>query len=106
MYGQRRPMEAPVNVGDEIEVTIESVGEKGDGVAKVNGFVLFVPGTRKGDQVKVKVTKVLRNVGFAEVVGKSEKPQQPEEQATEEPRAEPQEEEPSAEDTENFGEEQ
>ena len=33
----------PVNVGDEIDVKIEAVGEKGDGVAKVKGFVLFVP---------------------------------------------------------------
>ena len=30
----------PVNVGDEIDVKIEAVGEKGDGVAKVKGFVL------------------------------------------------------------------
>jgi len=32
----------PVNVGDEIDVRIEAVGEKGDGVAKKDGFVLFV----------------------------------------------------------------
>ncbi|PIN78502.1 deoxyribonuclease, partial [Candidatus Woesearchaeota archaeon CG10_big_fil_rev_8_21_14_0_10_34_8] len=35
---------APVQVGEELDVTIEAVGEKGDGVAKKNGFVLFVPG--------------------------------------------------------------
>ena len=56
----------PVQVGDEIEVEIESVGEKGDGLAKVSGFVLFVPDTQKGDMVKV--TRVLTKVGFAEIV--------------------------------------
>jgi len=34
----------PVEQGDEIEVTIESTGAKGDGIAKVNNFVVIVPG--------------------------------------------------------------
>lgn len=60
---------APVRVGDELDVTIEAVGEKGDGVAKKDGFVLFVPGVQQGDRVRIRVTKVLRKVGFAEKVG-------------------------------------
>lgn len=63
---------APVHVGEEVDVKIEAVGEKGDGIAKVKGFVLFVPNTKAGDEVKVKVTKVLRKVGFAEVVGQAD----------------------------------
>jgi predicted RNA-binding protein with TRAM domain len=62
---------APVRVGEEIDVTIEGNGEKGDGIAKVNGFVIFVPNVSKGDTVKIKITKVLKKVGFAEVVGSS-----------------------------------
>lgn len=58
----------PVQVGDEMEVEIESVGEKGDGLAKVSGFVLFVPHTKQGDMVKIRVTRVLTKVGFAEIV--------------------------------------
>ena len=60
---------APVNVGDELDVTIEAVGGKGDGIAKIKGFVIFVPNVKKGDNVKVRITKVLRKVGFGEVVG-------------------------------------
>lgn len=60
--------DAPVREGDEIEVTIEAIGEKGDGLAKVSGYVLFVPGTKAGDVVKIRVTKTLARVGFAEVV--------------------------------------
>jgi predicted RNA-binding protein with TRAM domain len=59
---------SPVNVGDEFDVEIETIGEKGDGLAKVKGFVLFMPGTKEGDKVKVRVTKVFRKVGFAEIV--------------------------------------
>ena len=66
------PSFAPVKVGDEMEVTIEGVGEKGDGIARINRFVIFVPGTKQGEKVKVKITKVVRKVGFGEVVGRSE----------------------------------
>jgi predicted RNA-binding protein with TRAM domain len=123
MYGQSRgfgPRKvAPVQIGDELDVEIESVGEKGDGVAKIEGFVLFIPGVQKGDKVKIKVTKVFRKVGFAEVVGQSEgktEEEKPatEEESSEEPKeqAEPApekkekkvEEEKPAEDSENFGE--
>ena len=52
-------------------MTIEAVAEKGDGIAKVKGFVIFVPGTSAGDQVRIRIKKVLRRVGFAEVIGKS-----------------------------------
>ena len=65
----RGPSSAPIKVGDVVDVTIEAVGEKGDGLAKISGFVLFVPGVKQGDKVQVKITRVLRSVGFAEVVG-------------------------------------
>jgi len=38
-------------------------------VAKKDGFVLFVSGTKKDDEVRIRVTRVLQKVGFAEVVG-------------------------------------
>ena len=96
----------PVKVGEEIDVTIEAVGEKGDGIAKKNGFVLFIPGVKEGQQVRIRVTKVLRKVGFAEVAGDGI-PAAPVEgaPAEEAPAEEVQEEAPSAEDSESFGEE-
>ena len=60
---------APVKVDDELDVKIEAVGEKGDGIAKKDGFVIFVPNVKAGDEVRIRVNKVLRKVGFAEVVG-------------------------------------
>ena len=94
----------PVNVGDEIDVKIEAVGEKGDGVAKVKGIVLFVPGVKEGDLVRVRVTKVLRKVGFAESIGPAQgpipvdtKPPKKEEKKEEEQFA--------GDDSEEFGEE-
>lgn len=64
-FKQRLP---PVKVGEEYEVDIIGVGEKGDGLTKVKGFVLFVPNAREGEHKKIRVTKVLRKVGFAEII--------------------------------------
>jgi len=65
---------APVKQDEELDVKIEAVGEKGDGIARKQGFVLFVPNTKEGDEVRVRVTRVLKKVGFAEVVGSATGP--------------------------------
>ncbi|KZX10579.1 23S rRNA (uracil-C(5))-methyltransferase RlmCD [Methanobrevibacter curvatus] len=59
---------APVNVGEEYDVKIEDTGKSGDGIAKVEGYILFVPNAKKGQEVKIKVTETKRNLGFAELV--------------------------------------
>src|SRR3989344_3801972 len=91
---------APVNVGDELDLKIEAVGEKGDGIAKIKGFVIFVPQAKQGETVKVKITKVLRKVGFGEIVGKGAKESK---KMTEESEEEPEE---AVEDSEDFGDEE
>jgi len=100
------PSIPPINIGDEIDVHIEAVGEKGDGLAKVKGFVLFVPNTKEGEDCRVKVTRVLRKVGFAEKIGEAQgtpvQEEMPREKKTEGSAAE----EPHYEDTEDFGEEE
>jgi len=67
LVGKRR-LTAPVRAGDELEVTVDDVGAEGDGVAKVDGFTLFVPGTEAGERVTVRVTDVKPRFGFAETV--------------------------------------
>ena len=105
---------APVKVGDELDVKIDNMGDKGDGVAKKDGFVLFVPGTKKDDEVRIRVTRVLQKVGFAEVIGqKKEGESDSSEGASQEERGiKPKEEAESSDseedyggqDTDNFGE--
>jgi len=61
--------EPPVDEGDVREVTIESTGDQGDGIAKVDrGFVVIVPGARPGDQVTVEIGSVQPNYAVAEIV--------------------------------------
>lgn len=99
--------DVPVRVGETYEVEINAVGEKGDGIARVKGFVLFVPNVKKGDYVKIKITKVLPKVGFAEVLDKVDRPLREKKFETisaEELHAEREELEQHYDDTENFGE--
>ncbi|AGK61959.1 putative RNA-binding protein, contains TRAM domain [Archaeoglobus sulfaticallidus PM70-1] len=58
----------PVNVGDIRTVTVEAIGEKGDGIARISGYVVFVPNVEVDQEVTVRITKVLNKYCFAEVV--------------------------------------
>ena len=70
-FGGPRPFKpSPVRVGEEYDVKIESLSKRGDsGVARVQGLVIFVIGTKVGDEVKVKITKVGRGYATAELSG-------------------------------------
>jgi predicted RNA-binding protein with TRAM domain len=59
----------PVEVGKEYEVNIEELSSRGEGIARVQGLVIFVPNTKQGEHVKIKVTRISRRFAEAEVVG-------------------------------------
>lgn len=59
----------PVEEGEILEVEIESLGDQGDGIAKVKyGYVVIVPDTRPGDEVTIEIKKTQENVAFATVI--------------------------------------
>jgi 23S rRNA (uracil1939-C5)-methyltransferase len=51
---------APVQRDQELELTIDSLAYGGNGVARLNGFVVFVRRGLPGDTVRARVTKVQR----------------------------------------------
>jgi predicted RNA-binding protein with TRAM domain len=104
-YGGGRGF-APVNVGDELDLKIEAVGEKGDGIAKIKGFVIFVPNAKQGEEVKVRITKVLRKVGFGEIVGAGNVNKEDQETTEESEEEQSYEETEQQEDSEDFGDEE
>ena len=65
--GFRAPS-VPVEEGKVYDAKIEDIGREGDGLARIENFVVFVPGTKVGDAVKVRITKVHRRMAFGEVV--------------------------------------
>jgi len=65
---QRNNRRIPVVEGKEYKVTIEDMGRGGDGIARVEGFVIFIPNTTKGETVTVKITAVKDRFAFGERV--------------------------------------
>lgn len=62
-----------IEEGETYELRVESVGNKGDGIAKVDKYLVFIPGTAKGEVVKAKVKKISGTLAFAEVVERMSK---------------------------------
>jgi len=59
----------PVDEGEVRDVTIETTGDQGDGIAKVErGYVVIVPGGQPGDEPTVEIEQVKENVAFASIV--------------------------------------
>src|SRR2546428_8454989 len=54
-------MAAPVTKDQEVELDVDSLAYGGNGVARLNGFVVFVRRGLPGDRVRARVTKVKRN---------------------------------------------
>ena len=68
----------PVEVGKESNVSISDTSKRGEGIARVEGFVVFVPGTKQGQNVRIKVTQVSDRFASGQVVQSSETPATPE----------------------------
>ncbi|MCC7552975.1 MAG: TRAM domain-containing protein [Methanobacteriaceae archaeon] len=58
----------PVEVGNEYDVKIEDKGKTGDGIARIEGFVVFIPEVEVGQEVKIKINAARRKFAFGEVV--------------------------------------
>jgi len=71
--------EKPVKVGETYDVEIKETGSKGDGIARVKNFVVFVANAKKGDKCKIKITQVARRFAIGEKVGEAEVKEETEE---------------------------
>jgi translation initiation factor 2 subunit 2 len=75
--GARRPVkmvkktakveEAALEEGKVYEVMIQDVGKKGDGIAKKDRYIIYIPGTAKGQIVKVYIEKIAGTVAFGRI---------------------------------------
>ena len=61
----------PLNVGEEYDVEITEVGSRGDGIARIKNFVVFVANTKKGEKVKIKIKEVRDRFAIGEKSGEA-----------------------------------
>jgi len=64
----KKLLSAPIRKGDMLNVTIDSIGKSGDGVAIVEGFAIIVRGSKLNEQLRVKIDAVLPNFAFANIL--------------------------------------
>jgi predicted RNA-binding protein with TRAM domain len=57
-FNRGSPNPKPVEVGKEYDVDITEISRQGDGIARIQGFVVFVQSGKVGNNIKVKVTQV------------------------------------------------
>ncbi|MHA1742736.1 MAG: TRAM domain-containing protein [Candidatus Heimdallarchaeota archaeon] len=123
-FGSRVDIPKPVKVGEEYDVDISELGARGDGIARVKNFVVFVNGAKKGEKTHIKIKEVRNRFAIGEKVSAAEKAEaeeapeetseeetsetpeeKPEEPAPEEPATEPESEETEPESSEEKPEE-
>lgn len=59
---------APLEVGKTYEVMIQDMGRKGDGIAKYDKYIIYVPGVAKGTTAKIKIEKISGTIAFAKEI--------------------------------------
>ncbi|MGC8558742.1 MAG: TRAM domain-containing protein [Nitrososphaeria archaeon] len=74
----------PVRVGAEYELEVSEISKRGDGVARIKGFVIFIAGAQKGQKYKVKITKVADRFAVGKIAEEGQAPESSESQVTKE----------------------
>ena len=61
-------MTVPIEKNKEYVVDIIDYGFEGEGIAKIDGFTIFIPNAIKGEKVKILIVKVLSSHGFGKII--------------------------------------
>jgi len=59
---------APVKQNQELEVVIDDIGSRGDGIARIQSYLIFVPRSKIGERVKVRIVSVGEKFAVAEKI--------------------------------------
>ena len=58
----------PVELGEELEVEVTELSPKGEGIARSQGFVIYVADTKPGDRAKIRVIRITEKAAIAQVI--------------------------------------
>ena len=62
----------PIKIGEEHTVKITDVGAKGDGITKIENFIVFVAGAKKGEECRIRIKEVASRFAIGEKIGSAE----------------------------------
>ena len=64
----------PVKIDEEYEVDITEKSQRGDGIARIEGLVVFIPKGEPGDHLRIRITRISRKFAEADLVERGEHP--------------------------------
>jgi translation initiation factor 2 subunit 2 len=62
------PAGSELQEGQELDVEIQSVSKRGDGVVRMGRYIMYVPRGKPGQKVKVRITRISGSIVFTEQV--------------------------------------
>ena len=54
--------------GQELDVEVQSVSKRGDGVVRMGRYIMYVPRGKPGQKVKIRITRISGSIVFTEQV--------------------------------------
>src|SRR5208283_526984 len=63
-----RGIDYPFEIGDEYEVEVEDITPRGDGIAKIKGFPVFICNAKPKEHLKIKITEIGRGCAETEII--------------------------------------
>jgi predicted RNA-binding protein with TRAM domain len=67
-FNRGSPASKPVKVGEVYDVDITEISRKGDGIARIQGFIIFIENGKVQNNIKVKVTEIRDKFAKASIV--------------------------------------
>ena len=67
-FNKGSPIQKPVDLGNQYKVDVTEISRKGDGIAKVQEFVVFVESGKVGNKIKVEINGVADRFAKATIV--------------------------------------
>jgi predicted RNA-binding protein with TRAM domain len=58
----------PIKIGEEYEVDIVDVSPKGEGIARIKGFPIFVSNAKRNEHLKIKITNLISGCADAQII--------------------------------------
>ena len=62
----------PVQIGDRLDLLVETIGSSGNGIIRHQGYTLFIPGGLPGDRVQLEISKITPRFGVARILERLE----------------------------------
>lgn len=62
------PVSNELAEGQELDVEVQSVSKRGDGVVRMGRYIMYVPRGKPGQKVKIRITRISGSIVFTELV--------------------------------------